>query len=91
MSGSSLSLLRILSKHRLAQISYAARNYSRKISSNEGSYKPVKPRKTIQDTSELVWRDPNFEILASNGFPLFLRGNIGLAWSRHADHHEDAP
>ncbi|KAJ8985336.1 hypothetical protein NQ317_008367 [Molorchus minor] len=79
MSGSSLNFLRKLPRNSVAQASYV-RNYSRKVSNSEGSYKHVKPRKTIQETSDLVWRDPNFELLASNGFPLFLRGNIGLAW-----------
>ncbi|XP_019758350.1 cobalamin trafficking protein CblD isoform X2 [Dendroctonus ponderosae] len=54
------------------------RTYSRKVSNNNGPFKVVKGR---QETgSNLVWRDPSFELLASNGFPLFLRGNIGLAW-----------
>ncbi|CAH1119353.1 unnamed protein product [Phaedon cochleariae] len=57
-------------------------NYSRKIGNNgDGAYKPVKPRRTVEkDSTNLVWRDPSFELLASDGFPLFLRGNIGVAW-----------
>jgi len=57
------------------------RNYSRKVSSsNTGPFKVVKGPRPEPDNSTLVWRDPSFELLVSNGFPLFLRGNIGLAW-----------
>lgn len=35
----------------------------------------------VLDAGSLVWRDPNFEILASpSGFPFFLPGNISPAW-----------
>lgn len=62
------------------------RNYSRRInnnnSSDNSSYKTVKSRSSIQENSNLVWRDPNFELLATHdgSFPLFLPGHIGLAW-----------
>lgn len=72
------------------------RNYSRRVNSPDSSYKWVHPRKIVKgtcvlinnyksqtiisDASNLVWRDPNFELLASKGFPLFLRGHIGVAW-----------
>ncbi|KAJ8965411.1 hypothetical protein NQ314_004163 [Rhamnusium bicolor] len=48
MSGSSLYLLRKLPKNSISQISNVIRNYSRKVNSSDGSYKQVKPRKSIQ-------------------------------------------
>jgi len=58
------------------------RNYSRKVGSNsESPYKHVnKPKHPLEDSCNLVWRDPSFELLTDHEFPLFLRGNIGLAW-----------
>ncbi|XP_056636543.1 cobalamin trafficking protein CblD-like [Diorhabda carinulata] len=59
------------------------RNYSRKIgngSTTDSSYKHVKPKESVDDSCNLVWRDPSYELLAATEFPLFLRGNIGLAW-----------
>ncbi|XP_050513940.1 cobalamin trafficking protein CblD-like [Diabrotica virgifera virgifera] len=59
------------------------RNYSRKVGSgntSESPYKYVKSKQPIEDSCNLVWRDPSFELLAANEFPLFLRGNIGIAW-----------
>ncbi|KAG5885885.1 hypothetical protein JTB14_019147 [Gonioctena quinquepunctata] len=60
----------------------APRHYSRKVGNNsDGPFKIVKHRRPVnKESSNLVWRDPNFELLASNGFPLFLRGHIGIAW-----------
>ncbi|XP_060526709.1 cobalamin trafficking protein CblD [Cylas formicarius] len=58
----------------------SVRNFSRKVSSSDGGYKTVKNVLPDAGSGNLVWRDPSFELLASNGFPLFLRGNIGLAW-----------
>ncbi|XP_050303339.1 cobalamin trafficking protein CblD [Anthonomus grandis grandis] len=55
------------------------RNYSRKVTNTNEQYKVVQGRRP-ETESNLVWRDPSFELLASSGFPLFLRGNIGLAW-----------
>ncbi|KAL1506166.1 hypothetical protein ABEB36_005578 [Hypothenemus hampei] len=69
-----------LQKNSLKQRQIFLRQYSRKVSnSSNAPYKPVKGKRPDPD-SNLVWRDPSFELLASNGFPLFLRGNIGLAW-----------
>ncbi|XP_030752544.1 methylmalonic aciduria and homocystinuria type D homolog, mitochondrial-like [Sitophilus oryzae] len=56
------------------------RGYSKKVNNSNGPFKIVKGRKPEAESTDLVWRDPSFELLASNGFPLFLRGNIGLAW-----------
>ncbi|CAH1986272.1 unnamed protein product [Acanthoscelides obtectus] len=80
MSGRVLCFLKHLPKTRT--FSQALRLYSRKASSNGTTtpYKTVKPRRTIKDDSSLVWKDPNFELLAANGFPLFLPGDVGLAW-----------
>lgn len=33
----------------------------------------------LEDT-HLAWRDPNFDILASQSFPFFMPGNVGPAW-----------
>lgn len=33
----------------------------------------------LEDT-HLAWRNPNFDLLASQNFPFFMRGNIGPAW-----------
>ncbi|XP_066147470.1 cobalamin trafficking protein CblD-like [Euwallacea fornicatus] len=68
-----------LPKNSILQGQNSFRCYSRKVSNTSGPYKPVKERRPDSE-SNLVWRDPSFELLASNGFPLFLRGNIGLAW-----------
>ncbi|CAH0559023.1 unnamed protein product [Brassicogethes aeneus] len=65
---------------RIPQFNGVCRNYSRKVNNIDKSYKPLKPRRSHKDGSNLVWKDPNFEILASNGFPLFLPGHVGLAW-----------
>ncbi|XP_023015362.1 cobalamin trafficking protein CblD [Leptinotarsa decemlineata] len=77
----SFQLLRKISNKEI-RICNSSRSYSRKVGSNSnGPYKIVKhERPETKDNSNLVWRDPNFELLASNGFPLFLRGNIGIAW-----------
>ncbi|CAH1112956.1 unnamed protein product [Psylliodes chrysocephalus] len=69
------------------------RNYSRKVGNDsESPYKHVKPKHPLEDACNLVWKDPSFEILTANEFPLFLRGNIGLAWydtqTTVKSHHE---
>ncbi|CAG9857780.1 unnamed protein product [Phyllotreta striolata] len=57
------------------------RNYSKKIGSNgDNPYKHVKHKHPLEDACNLVWKDPSFELLTTNEFPLFLRGDIGLAW-----------
>ncbi|CAG9772938.1 unnamed protein product [Ceutorhynchus assimilis] len=81
---SSRNILICLAKFKLPKNSVlsgqnSVRYYSRKVSNTNGPYKIVKGKRPEPD-SNLVWRDPSFELLASNGFPLFLRGNIGLAW-----------
>lgn len=83
MSSGFSSLCKNIYKSRFFLTNHLVRRYSRKVSSNDNSYKPVKSRGNIQneeDTNHLVWRDPSFELLTSNEFPLFLRGDIGLAW-----------
>ncbi|KAF7281638.1 hypothetical protein GWI33_004497 [Rhynchophorus ferrugineus] len=79
-SRSFLIFLTKFNKNSLANGSKFVRNYSKKVNSTDGPFKVVKARKPQPEASNLVWRDPSFELLASNGFPLFLRGNIGLAW-----------
>ncbi|XP_018324241.1 methylmalonic aciduria and homocystinuria type D homolog, mitochondrial [Agrilus planipennis] len=74
-------LFKDCTKTKLFNVPALVRNLSRRSNNHEGSFKPVKSRKVEKAEGHLVWRDPNFEILASpNGFPFFLPGNIGLAW-----------
>ncbi|KAF2893645.1 hypothetical protein ILUMI_12528 [Ignelater luminosus] len=66
---------------KLRQHSPSIRNLSRRSNNVDSPYKVVKSRKTTKDEGSLVWRDPNFEILASpSGFPFFLPGNVSPAW-----------
>ncbi|XP_018566998.1 methylmalonic aciduria and homocystinuria type D homolog, mitochondrial-like isoform X2 [Anoplophora glabripennis] len=80
MLGNSLHILKNVSKYSFPHVKSLLRSYSRRVNSNDVSYKRVPPRKVVKDANNLVWRDPNFELLASTGFPLFLRGHIGVAW-----------
>ncbi|XP_044756670.1 cobalamin trafficking protein CblD isoform X2 [Coccinella septempunctata] len=58
------------------------RNFSKK-NDYEDPYQYVKRKRVSRNGEGLVWKDPNFELLASTSsvdFPFYLPGNVGLAW-----------
>ncbi|KAL3277278.1 hypothetical protein HHI36_012628 [Cryptolaemus montrouzieri] len=70
-----------LSKETTNNISFIVRNFSKKKDLDD-PYKFVKRKRLSKNEEPLVWKDPNFEILASSAteFPFFLPGEVGLAW-----------
>lgn len=76
-----LGIIPVLNSKNLRNVYYLViRNFSKK-SQTEDPYKYVKTKKNNKLEKSLAWKDPNFELLASNSdFPYFLPGNIGIAW-----------
>ncbi|KAF5282988.1 hypothetical protein FQA39_LY04859 [Lamprigera yunnana] len=76
------NLSKLLSNISLRSINACVRkNLSRRSNNVDSSYKVIKSKRSPKDNSSLVWRDPNFELLASpSGFPFFLPGNVSPAW-----------
>ncbi|KAK9884647.1 hypothetical protein WA026_007482 [Henosepilachna vigintioctopunctata] len=71
-----------VSKENTSNVRILLRNFSKKKDS-EDPYKFIKRKRPAESDGALVWKDPNFEILASasaSDFPFFLPGNVGLAW-----------
>ncbi|KAF5301596.1 hypothetical protein FQR65_LT08901 [Abscondita terminalis] len=67
--------------HTISVSTIVLRTLSRRSNNVDSPYKVIKAKKTAKDKSNLVWRDPNFELLASpSGFPFFLPGNTSPAW-----------
>ncbi|KAK4883681.1 hypothetical protein RN001_007000 [Aquatica leii] len=81
MSIQGFSKLFVNSLYSKSTHSLLTRSLSRRSNNVDSPYKVIKTKKTTKDKSSLVWRDPNFELLASpSGFPFFLPGNISPAW-----------